>query len=326
MRFFQAGLGSMGKRRIRCLHQLGYEDIVGFDVDADRRESVAGDYGIDIVESVESVSFDRIDAIVNSTPPHVHNEYTELAIEEETPVFVEASVVRDGLADLNERAKRTGVHVAPSCTMRFHPAVKDIKRILGSGGYGHMTNFSYHIGQYLPDWHPWEDVQDYYVSRRETGGAREMVPYALTWLTDVVGMPSRVCGFYGSTMDVGADIDDTYVINLDIDPGFGSLTVDVTSRYAVRELVINLERGQIQWAWDEEHVSVYDLRGDRWIEYETPTSQTYEGYNENIHEGMYVEELDAFIRSIRGETEFPNTLDDDLEILRLLNEVEASHD
>ena len=32
MKFLIVGLGSMGKRRIRCLKSLGYEDIVGYDV------------------------------------------------------------------------------------------------------------------------------------------------------------------------------------------------------------------------------------------------------------------------------------------------------
>lgn len=326
MRFFQVGLGSMGKRRIRCLHQLGYEDIVGYDTDETRRTAVADEDGIDVVNRISEIEFEAVNAIINSTPPHVHNDYIELGIDKETPVFVEASVIREGLRELNERAKAVDVRIAPSCTMRFHPAVKDMKRIIREGNYGRITNFSYHIGQYLPDWHPWEDVTDYYVSRRDTGGAREMVPYALTWLTDLVGMPLAVCGYYGRTTDVGADIDDTYVINLDLKNGFGSITVDVTSRYAVRELVINLERGQIQWSWDEDHLEVYEADRDRWIEYETPTSETYEGYNENIHEGMYVEELDAFIQELTGNAEFPNTLDDDMKLLSLLNEVERSHE
>jgi threonine dehydrogenase-like Zn-dependent dehydrogenase len=36
--FLVVGLGSMGKRRIRNLKSLGYNDIVGFDKRADRRQ------------------------------------------------------------------------------------------------------------------------------------------------------------------------------------------------------------------------------------------------------------------------------------------------
>ena len=81
--------------------------------------------------------------------------------------------------------------------MLFHPAIKDIKRIIQSGEFGNITNFSYHSGQYLPDWHPWEKVSEYYVSNRETGGGREIVPFELTWIADVIGFPKKVTGFFG---------------------------------------------------------------------------------------------------------------------------------
>ena len=32
MKFLVIGLGSMGKRRIRCLKYLGYENIIGFGI------------------------------------------------------------------------------------------------------------------------------------------------------------------------------------------------------------------------------------------------------------------------------------------------------
>ena len=43
MKFLQIGLGSMGKRRIRCLHALGHRDIVAFDPREDRRLGVGID-------------------------------------------------------------------------------------------------------------------------------------------------------------------------------------------------------------------------------------------------------------------------------------------
>lgn len=36
MRFLVVGLGSMGKRRIRNLQELGFNKIVGFDIRKDR--------------------------------------------------------------------------------------------------------------------------------------------------------------------------------------------------------------------------------------------------------------------------------------------------
>lgn len=325
MRFLVVGLGSMGKRRIRCLDRLGHEDVVGYDLDGDRRTDAAAEYGVETVADLDSIDFSALDAIVVSTPPFAHNEYIDLAIDKGVPAFVEASVVREGLPALADRATEAGVRVAPSCTMRYHPAVKDITAIVSDGTYGDVTTFSYHMGQYLPDWHPWEDVEDFYVSREDTAATREMVPFELTWLVEVVGYPTAIGGQIGSTCaDIGTDIDDAYALSLAFDSGYGTLMVDVVARHATRRLVVNLERGQIVWSWDDDTVEVYDADGDRWIEYHQPAGETQKGYNQNIIEDMYVDELAAFVDELRGEGTYPHTLEDDVRVLDLLHEAEAN--
>ena len=59
------------------------------------------------------------------------------------------------------------------------------------------------------DWHPWENVTDFYVSNQETNACREMVPFELTWIVDIFGYPEEIIGCYGKTMNVGADINMT---------------------------------------------------------------------------------------------------------------------
>lgn len=323
MKFLVIGLGSMGKRRIRCLKRLGYGDILGYDLRDDRRREVEERYNMRTISNLDDVVVSESDAIIISTPPDKHNQYIGLAIENKKPAFVEASVILEGLAELNSLAKKQHVLIAPSCTVRFHPAIKDIRNIVASRQYGKATNFSYHSGQYLPDWHPWENVKDFYAGRKETGGCREIVPFELTWIVDVMGMPKKVGGFFGKTTDVGADVDDTYVLSLDFGEAFGNLTVDVTSRYATRGLILNMERGQILWRWDEGVVKLYDGVSQRWINYYYPQGQTVEGYNKNIIEDMYIEETNLFISAIEGKRAFPNSLDDDIEVLKLLYKLEG---
>ncbi len=326
MRFLVIGLGSMGKRRIRCLKKLRYENIIGFDPRKDRREEVVDKYGVKVINDLQRLDFDRVDVIIIATPPDSHNEYIRLAIKERKPAFVEASVVLKGLEELNMLAKKENIFIAPSCTMKFHRAIKDIKNIVKSGKYGKITNFSYHSGQYLPDWHPWENLKDFYVSKKETGAAREIVPFELTWIVDLIGFPKHIIGFYGKTMDIGVDIDDTYVILLKFDECYGSLIVDVVSRYAIRNLILNMEYGQIIWKWDERAVKLYDTFNERWIYYYYLQGQTVEGYNQNIIEDMYVDELKAFIDTIKGKSPFPNSLDEDIKVLKLLEQVEKSYE
>ena len=327
MRFLLVGLGSMGKRRIRCLKRSGHEDILAFDLREDRRKEVESKYRVETTGTLANLDFETIDMMIVSTPPDKHEAYIELAIKKRKPVFVEASVILGRLEALNKAAKKAGVLVAPSCTLRYHAAIKDITAIVKSRKYGKVTNFTYHSGQYLPDWHPYENVKDFYVSKKETGAAREIVPFELTWLVDLVGFPNRVKGFNGRTMDVGASIDDTYAMAMQFDRGvYGIMQVDVVSRYATRNFILNMEYGQICWKWDENVVKLYDARNQRWINYCYSVGQAAEGYNKNITEDMYVDELNAFIKAARTKSRFANSLDEDIAVLKVMEAVEKDNE
>ena len=60
MKFFVIGLGSMGKRRVRCLQALNYNDIVGYDPRADRRQEAEKLYGIKTVAELKKTSLSVI--------------------------------------------------------------------------------------------------------------------------------------------------------------------------------------------------------------------------------------------------------------------------
>jgi predicted dehydrogenase len=324
MNFLIIGLGSMGKRRIRCLKALGFDNLItGFDIRSDRRDEARELHKISVFDDIKKISFTDFDCLIISVPPDKHNEYIRIAIKNKIPAFVEASVNIEGLEELCRLAKKAGVFIAPSCTMLFHPAIKDIKRILQSEEFGKITNFSYHSGQYLPDWHPWEKVSEYYVSNQETGGGREIVPFELTWIVDLIGFPEKVTGFFGKTADVGADIDDTYVISMDFGTCLGTLTVDVVSRFATRSLILNLEKAQILWNWNEHQIKIYDAINKRWISYENPEGTSVTGYNKNIIDKMYIEELKSFIDCVVNKQTYLNSLDKDIAILKILNRLEG---
>jgi predicted dehydrogenase len=262
--------------------------------------------------------------VVISTPPDQHHTAIAWAIDAGKPCFVEASVLRAPLPALDERARAKGVLVAPSCTLRFHSAIRDITQIVQSGSYGKICNFSYHCGQYLPDWHPWEKVTDYYVSNPLTGGAREIVPFELTWMVDAFGWPQQVQGMKLRTADVGAPIDDTYAALLRFDGFAGSLVVDVVARQAVRKLTLNLERASLSWDWDSGTVRIYEAEAGRTVELHQPRSTAHAGYHQNIGEAMYIAEIGSFLAAAQGRGSFPHSLEDDIGVLALLEEIERT--
>lgn len=323
------GLGSMGKRRIRCLQALGVSDIVGVDLRADRREETAKRYGVRTDADLAAVWNEFVpDIAIISLPPKAHVGAMHACIDHRVPFFVEASVVDEGLAEVVARVRQEGLVAAPSTTLRFHPAIAEIFRIVRNDRLGKISNVMLHSGQYLPDWHTYEPVSDYYVSDPATGGAREIVPFEMTWFTELFGFPRRIAGQYRKTIEIaGAEhIDDTYNGLLDYGTFLATFTVDVVSRHATRKLLINGDKAQLCWSWDDSCIRVYDGEAAQWTEVSYQMEQAEEGYNKNIGENMYIDEIRAFLDAVASKAPFPNTLDQDHRVLKLLYALERSND
>src|SRR5215211_3596695 len=109
MRILVVGLGSMGRRRIRNLRAIGGQELGGVEPSERRRAAVADELGIPTWGSVDEAMAWEPDALIISTPPDHHTEYALYAARRGLPFFTEASVVADGMDELIEVARRTGV-------------------------------------------------------------------------------------------------------------------------------------------------------------------------------------------------------------------------
>ena len=250
----------------------------------------------------------------------------ETAIEKGIHFFVEASVVDTNMDNIKEKLRNTDIVAAPSATLLFHPAIKMISEIIRNEKLGKISNIIFHSGQYLPDWHTYEKVEEYYVSNPATGGAREIVPFELTWLTNLFGFPEKVCGNVRKTITIeGAEkIDDTYNCLFDYKDFMATITIDVVSRYATRRLLINGDAKQLLWDWNLNQIQIYNPIKNEWefVPYEMKSAEA--GYNTNIGENMYIDEFNAFIHAMKGKKPFVNSMENDHKVLKLLYAIEQA--
>lgn len=322
MKFLVVGLGSMGKRRIRNLKNLGINDIIAFDLRKDRCEEVKTKYNVETYTEFNESMKKSPDVMIISTPPDLHMKYAILAIENKMHFFTEASVVKDEMKKVIEKLKNSDIVGLPSCTMRYHPIIKKINELLKSNQFGKILAFFYHSGQYLPDWHPWEDYRKFYVSKKETGACREIVPFELIWITTTFGKLKSVIGDKGKVSNLDSDIDDIYNVILELQNGIkGIMTVDVIARNPIRNLKILLEEGVIEADWYSKTVKV-SKKNEGWDEFNIEDGIAEKNY---LHgEEPYIEEMKNFIEVIERKKDYPYTFEEDFEILNILEKIENS--
>jgi predicted dehydrogenase len=328
MKFLVVGLGSMGKRRVRNLIALNQDikNIAGFDIQRSRVDEVSNRYSIEVFNDFNKAIKDfNPDTLIISTPPNLHMHYAYFAYEKGLNAFIEASVVdSQKILDLSKLIEEKNLIIVPSCTMSYYSMPQKIKELVNLNIIGKVLNINYQSGQYLPDWHPWEDIKDFYVSNRDTGGCREIVPFELTWLNQIFGTPKAVACIKRKLTDIDANIDDIYHSILEYENGeILNLTVEVISRpKAVRDIRIIGSDGEIVYSSDSNSLKYITTSMDDWeiISFDSGTIE-----KEYINpEEPYINEIRDFLTAIskKNISLFPNSLKDDYEVLQTLYRLE----
>jgi predicted dehydrogenase len=326
MKFLVIGLGSMGKRRVRNLQALGMREIAGFDLREDRRREAAEKYGISTFDGFDAaLAGFAPDALIISTSPKHHMDYAFPAADRGLSCFIEASVTDAGrILELADKVRGSRTVMAPSCTMRHFPGPRRVKELVKAGSIGRVHSFNYQTGQYLPDWHPWEPIESFYVSDPETGGCREIIPFELTWLNDVFGAPEPLACARGKLSDMDAPIDDLYHCLLRYPGGvLGNVTVEVLSRpVATREMRVLGSEGEIVFSADENCVRLTTVANPEWTRFPLGGGTVESGYINP--EEPYIAEMAAFVDAARhgDAARYPNSLEDDYRVLQTLYRLE----
>ena len=313
----------MGKRRIRNLQYLNAGEIIGFDPRVDRTAEVKEKYGVQTHLSFDDAMGKDPDVLIISTPPELHMQYAKAALTEGKHFFCEVGVGSENADELIQLTQYESTLAALSCTFRFNPIVQKIKNIVDNGDIGGILTFSSHSGQYLPDWHPWEDYRSFWASQRNTGACREQFVLEAIWLTWVLGPFQEISCLKDKLTTLDTDIDDVYQMLVRLKRGaIGHLMLDVLSRVPYRTGRFFGSDGIIQWSLTDQQIRIYSVAEKRWREFTESEDQVEAGY---IHaERMYIDEMRHFINALQGKEKWIYPLAEEREIQRALEAADRS--
>lgn len=325
LKILQVGLGSMGKRRIRNLQQLGIKKIIGFDPNENRRKEVEKLYHISTISTIKEGLEEKPDCMIISTPPDLHYMYAKIAIKNNIHFFTEVNLSSNDVSKIRQEIKHKKIVGVPSSTMLFHPIIKQLEKLINNGAIGKPLTVYHHFGHHLSNWHPWEDYRKFYVSKRETGAAREVVPFELVWLNHLFSDIHSVYGNIAKISALEANIDDIYQIIIEFTNGIKCIfIVDVISEPAINETRIIGDKGII--FCDHNLGTIKIGKGNKWKEVKIKMGKMAKGYKGNTPaDSTYVEEMKSFLTAISKKSTLQYTFDNELKILQVLDAIELSN-
>jgi predicted dehydrogenase len=324
LKFLIVGLGSMGKRRIRNLQRLGYTDIIGVDNRPDRQKESQKLYSIKTYSDIKKSLLEKPTAMIISTPPDQHLKYAILAIKYNIPFFTELNLIANHVQKIADKANKKKIIACPSFTMRNHPVIKEIKKLVDSNVIGKIHLVLHHTGHYLPNWHPWEKPEEFFVSKKETGGAKELLAADLVWLSYVFPPPKSISGHVNKISKLKINADDVYSTTMKLENNIiCNILIDVISIPSIKITKIIGERGTI--ICDIVNGNLKISYGKKWREIRVNVGDVAKGYKGiTPPETLYEDEMRSFIDLLCNKKQYPYTYVDELRSLHIIEKIEKS--
>ncbi len=319
------GLGSMGRRRVRLLKRYSAAiRIIGVDQNDQRCRQAQEEYGIVTYgEPAQAFCSEAVDCAFISASPLSHAGLIRTCLEHRLHVFTELNLV-DTLYEENVRlAKDRGCVLFLSSTFLYRREMEYMAAEVHK--QTQRVSYTYHTGQYLPDWHPWESYKNFFVGQKETNACRELMAIEFPWLAEVFGPITEVRAEAEKVSSLALDYPDRYLMLVEHENGNrGAVAVDVVSRKASRNLEVFGEEISLRWNgtpdslyryhWDtksEEQIKLYDSVDKR------------SDYCESIIEDAYYSEIENFFGVIDGTQKPRYSFEKDKETLRLIDRIEG---
>lgn len=303
MKVLVVGGGSMGRRRLRDLTHLNPGGVMLFEPVEERCKQVSETFGVIGFTNFENSLNERPEALVVSTPPALHETYVRRGLDKDLHVFAEVPYLLDydSLRQVAARAASGGKSVLGiSHTIRYYPPFRLVHDLLESNVIGRPSYLEYSLGNYLPDWHPYEDYRKFYASDQKLGGAgMDMLLHELSaiqwWLGKVTHIQSRLSKV--SSLEIEGP--DTHDILMRFENGaVGFFHHDVIERGTIgRHVRVVGEEGTIEWHQNQPTIRVYTGADNRNAAIEFERARDWQSAIDASHEAT---QLLAALRGSSG--------------------------
>src|SRR5687768_8274838 len=309
MKFLIAGLGSIGRRHFRNLISLGEKDIILLRT---RKATLPDDEltGFPVETDIqEALRKYKPDAVIVSNPTSMHLDIAIPAAEAGCHILLEKPVSNslERLDILQEAAQKSGSKILVGFQFRYHPTLNKARELIRGGAIGRVLAVHAHWGEYLPQWHPWEDYRQSYAARADLGGGVVLtLTHPLDYLRYLLGDVETLWSFNGHISPLEVDVEDAAEIGLRFKHGaIGSVHLNYFQRPPVHRLEITGTNGTLRWDNADGVLHFHKMQtpfGSYSDNPPAPVIETFsppQGFERNQ---LFIAQTKHFIEIARGET------------------------
>jgi predicted dehydrogenase len=229
----------------------------------------------------------------------------------------------DRVGELRQAAAKSGARILIGFQFRYHPTLNKAKELIEAGALGKILTVHAHWGEYLPNWHPWEDYRQSYAARADLGGGVIVtLTHPLDYLRYLLGEVESLWSFNGhiSPLEL-TGVEDVAEIGLKFASGaIGGVHVNYFQRPPVHRLEIVGTVGTLRWDNSDGILQFYrmpDAFGSWTAQPGATVLEQYhlaEGWERNH---LFVAQMQHFLKVASGESAPICTLEDGVRALEM---------
>jgi predicted dehydrogenase len=330
MKFLIAGLGSIGRRHLNMLRTLGQDDFILYRTHQSTLDD-ADLAGIPVYTDLRDALAQKPDAVIVANPTSLHMDVAIPAAEAGCHILLEKPISDDlsRVDELRQAAEKSGSLILVGFQFRYHPTLNKARELINDGALGKILSAHSHWGEYLPNWHPWEDYRDSYAARADLGGGViGTLTHPLDYMRYILGEVAETASLHGHVSPLElSGVEDVGEIGIKFKSGaIGAVHVNYFQRPPDHRLEIVGTKGTLRWNNADGVLHYFDMP-DEFGSWSTspsaPIHTKYELPTDFERNHLFVAQMAHFLDVVEGKAEPRCSLEDGIRAVELVLEVKG---
>lgn len=314
------GLGSIAARHRQNLKRIFPNSTIIAAPSTIRKVFGSVPHADFVCENFEDIASLGADFAIVASPAPSHCIQASKLIDKQVPCLIEkplSSALTDG-CHFKAYQENRKVFVGLAYQLRFYPGLEVIIRFLNERVLGCIYNVNIEVGQYLPTWRPNIDFKDSVSAKRNLGGGvllelSHEIDYAIFLFGGLRLFKSKL----RSSIELGLEVED--IADLILEDNFGALInihLNMVQKAPSRKCRILGSKGKLEWDLLEDKITVENEKGLAIIH----DSNNWDKNN------AYIDMIRAFTSKTTSNRKKIATLEEGIEVLRLIEEVKKQNE
>jgi predicted dehydrogenase len=226
--------------------------------------------------------------------------------------------------ELRKAAEKSGSRILVGFQFRYHPILNKARELINEGALGQVLSAHSHWGEYLPNWHPWENYRESYAARADLGGGViGTLTHPIDYMRYILGEVEETASLQGHVSPLElSGVEDVGEMAIKFKSGaIGAVHVNYFQRPPDHRLEIVGTKGTLRWNNADGVLHHYDMPDEFGTWSANPAAPIHteyplpDGFERNY---LFVAQMAHFLKVVQGKAEPRCSLEDGVRAVELV--------